>query len=306
MPSLADKYRPKTFKQVRGQEKLLSVLRRMLRKELKPQTYLLQGIRGCGKTTIARIMAKQLGAQGRDFKELNIADMTGIDTARQVIENVGYKPMESDCKVIVLNECHRATGNFQDAMLEKLEEPPENVYFILVTTEPHKLVDTIRSRCALAKYYIKPLTRRSMKEVVEHVLSCEDADWDVRQVNRLIRVSEGVPREALKLLDGLIGLKGNRLSKALREIEVQTKELPVQLARALNNRQPWSEIARILKELQEGDAEAIRRIVVKYMGKVLLDNPNNETAFIVECFEDNFYDSGMAGLALACYKIVNL
>ncbi len=103
MSSLADKYRPKLFKQVKGNEQLVSIIQRTLKKEEKPQTYILQGTRGCGKTTLARIMANRLGAKGRDLKELNISDMRGIDTARQLIENVGYMPMESSSKVIILN-----------------------------------------------------------------------------------------------------------------------------------------------------------------------------------------------------------
>lgn len=305
MPSLADKYRPKTFKQVKGNEQLISIIRRILKKKMQPQTYILQGTRGCGKTTLARIMATKLGAKGRDLKELNISDMRGIDTARQLIENIGYMPMESSNKVIILNEVHQATKDFQNAMLEKLEEPPDGVYFILCTTEPQKLLDTVRSRCALSKYYVKPLTRRSLQSIVEHVLDCEGVEWNVRQINRLVRIADGIPREALILLDGLIGLKGKKLSKALEKIEKQTQELPIELARALNIGQQWKEVARILNQLEGEDAEGVRRLVLAYMRKVLLNNPSGRAAFTVECFEDNFYDSGMAGLALACYKAVN-
>jgi DNA polymerase-3 subunit gamma/tau len=306
MPSLADKYRPSKFSEVKGNEQLVSIIERTLKKKEKPQTYILQGTRGCGKTTLARIMAEKLGAKGRDLKEINVSDMRGIDTARQLIENVGYMPMESSAKVIILNEVHQATKDFQNAMLEKLEEPPPNVYFILCTTEPEKLLDTVRSRCALNKYRVKPLARRDMKALITSVLDEESAEWDVRQITKLIRLSDGIPREALILLDGLIDLQNRRLIKALEEIEKQTKELPIELARALTKRQSWKETARILQALEGEDVEGVRRLVLKYLRKVLLDNPSGEIAFTVECFEDNFYDSGMAGLILACYKSLNL
>ena len=306
MPSLADKYRPSEFKEVRGNEQLVNIIERTLRKKERPQTYILQGTRGCGKTTLARIMACELGAEGRDLKELNISDMRGIDTARQLIENVAYMPMESSAKVIILNEVHQGTKDFQNAMLEKLEEPPPNVYFILCTTEPIKLLDTVRSRCALLKYRVKPLTRRDMKVLITSVLDEEGADWDTRDISQLIRLAEGIPREALILLDGLIELQGRRLVKALEEIEKQSKELPIELARALTKRQSWKETVRILRALEGEDVEGVRRLVLKYLRKVLLDNPSGEIAFSVECFEDNFYDSGMAGLILACYKALQL
>ena len=305
MPSLADKYRPTTFSEVKGNDNLKSIIARTLQKENKPQTYILQGTRGCGKTTLARIMAEQLGATGRGLKELNISDMRGIDTARNIIENVYYMPMEGECKVIILNEVHKATNEFQNAMLEKLEEPPPDVYFILCTTDPQKLLETVKSRCALRKYFVKPLRRREMKELVVSVLEGEEVEWKPVSVSKLIKVVEGNPREALILLDSLIELRGGRLTKALDELVTTVSELPIDLIRAINNSQPWKPIAVILKDLEEADAEDIRWKMLKYMRKVLLDNPSAEKAFILECFECSFAESGAAGLILACYKAVH-
>ncbi len=191
-------------------------------------------------------------------------------------------------------------------MLETLEEPPANVYFILCTTEPAKLFDTVKSRCALSKYVVKPLTRRQVKEVIAGVIDSEGANWDARQITALARISDGIPREALMLLDSLIELKGNRLTKALKEIEKQSKELPIELARAITNKQSWKEVARILTALEEEDVEGVRRLMLGYLRKVLRDNPSAYIAEAVEQFEDNFYDSGMAGLTLACYKALQL
>ncbi|MCK5139866.1 MAG: AAA family ATPase [Thermodesulfovibrionia bacterium] len=306
MPSLADKYRPQEFAEVKGNEQLVSIIERTLKKKDKPQTYILQGARGCGKTTLARIMASKLGASGRDLKELNIADMRGIDTARLIIENVNYKPVEGEDKVIVLNECHMAMDTFDNAMLEVLEEPPPNVYFILSTTEPAKILKTVISRCALSKFRVKPLKRRELKELIIEVLACEEVEWNAESIIKLIKLSEGIPREALILLDSLIELKGRALDRALEEIQKQSRELPIELARAINTRQSWKEVARILKALEGEDVEGVRRLVLKYLRKVLLDNPSGDIAFAVECFEDNFYDSDMAGLILACYKSLQL
>jgi len=305
MPNLADKYRPTTFSEVKGNDDLKSIIERTLKKADKPQTYILQGERGCGKTTLARIMAAELGATGRDLKELNISDMRGIDTARSIIDNINYKPVEGGSKVIILNEAHQATKDFQNAMLEKLEEPPPDVYFIICTTDPQKLLTTIRSRCALRKFFVKPLKRRETQELIERVLREEEVEWKERHVVKMVKVAEGNPREALLLLDNLIDLKGSRLTRALDELMSTTVELPISLARALNNSAPWKEVAEILKGLEGGDAEDIRWMMITYMRKVLLGNPSGEKAFILECFEDSFRDSGLAGLTLACYRAVH-
>ena len=307
MPSLADKYRPTTFSEIRGNENLKSIISRTLKKENKPQTYILQGVRGCGKTTLSRIMAEKLGAVGRDIKELNISDMRGIDTARSIIENVGYMPVEGESKVIILNEVHRATGEFKDAMLEKLEEPPPNVYFILCTTEPQKLTKTVLSRCALKNYSVKKLKRRDMIQLVTDTLKAEEVVWERGQVSKLVRVVDGVPREALILLDTLIELKGRRLDKALNEIVILTDEVPIELIRAVNSRESWKTIGGLLRRLgSEVDVEGVRWTMLKYMRQVLLNNPSPEAAFTIECFEDSFAESGLAGLYLACYKALNL
>ena len=192
-------------------------------------------------------------------------------------------------------------------MLEILEEPPPNVYFILCTTEPHKVLPTIMSRCALRKFYVKPLKRREMQELVEEVLSEEDMEWKEKHIKQLVKMSEGIPREALILLDSLITLSGKRLTKAMGEIVRASDELPIDLIRAINNKESWATIKVILKGLGEDiDVEQIRWKILKYMRKVLLDKPNAQTAFTIECFEDSFAESGLAGLYLACYKALNL
>lgn len=304
MPSLTDKYRPTEFSEVKGNRNLVSIIRRTLKKKMIPQTWILQGPKGCGKTTIARIMANELGAKGRDLYELNLSSMRGIDTARALIENLNYMPVESKSKVIILNECHKATNEFQNAMLEDTEEPPENVYFILCTTEPNKLLPTLVSRCTLKNYSVKTLRRGTLTNLVEEVLESEDKKWSESQIKKLVRVSEGTPREALKLLDILIDLKSGRLNKALSEIEHRTKELPIELARAITKGQSWKAVKAILVDLEGEDVDGIRRLVLAYLSKVLMNNPSDRIGYAMECFEDSFIDSGMPGLILAAFKSI--
>jgi DNA polymerase-3 subunit gamma/tau len=192
-------------------------------------------------------------------------------------------------------------------MLEKLEEPPPDVYFILCTTEPEKLLATVRSRCTLKKYFIKPLRRRDMKELIVNVLEQEEVKWKTDNISQLIKVADGIPREALILLDSLIDLRSKALAKALEEVVRVTSELPIELIRAVNGQESWKSIRSILRSMgEEIDVEDVRWKMLKYMRKVLLDNPSPEVAHTIECFEDSFAESGLAGLYLSCYKALNL
>lgn len=303
--SLDKKYRPSSLDQIYGNESLVIMIDKLIkRKKNRPQTILLQGARGCGKTTLARIMAKEFGGVGADIKELNISSMRGIDTARKVIENVGYRSLEGESKVIILNECHKATSEFQNAMLEKLEEPPKNVYFILCTTEPEKLLETVKSRCVMKTFTVKPLTRRQLINLIEEVLKEEGIDFPSDYIRKVANISQGIPREALLLLDTLIDLDKKELQKAVKDLHSVTKDKPIDLARAINKQANWKEIKLILKDLATVPAEDVRRVILDYMWKVLLDRGGAYHAHVIECFEYSFLESGMAGLVLACWKAV--
>jgi DNA polymerase-3 subunit gamma/tau len=300
--SLALKYRPQTFEEVFGNSELIYAIKRLLDKEEIPQTFILQGERGCGKTTLARIIAQELGGEG-DTKEMNLADMRGIDTARRLVERSNYAPLRGSSKVYILDEVHMATKEFQNTMLKKLEEPPESVYFILCTTNPDKLISTVKSRCALRKHFVKSITRKEMFTLISRVLKKEKVTWEKEHIRTMAKLSAGVPREALILLDEFIDLEGDDLEEELNKVSTSHKELPIELARALYRKENWKVIASILKGI-EADAEDVRYLILDWMRKALLDRPNDYIALIIECFEDSFSESKNAGLALACYKVI--
>lgn len=300
--SLANKYRPKKLKFVYGNDKLKSAVEKILRRKKDlPQTYILQGMRGCGKTTMARIMAREFGAIGPDLREINIGDMRGIDTARNVIRSVKTMPLSGGkSKCIILNEVHSANKEFQNAMLEVLEEPPRNVYFILCTTNPEALLDTVLSRCTLRQYSVGPLTRKESIKLINRILRREDVEWGKRSIVQLSKISDGVPREILINMDAVIDLPPDDVEGALSELQVE-KEKPIELARAISKAQGWKEISRILRGIDK-DAEGARYLILEYFRKKLLSKGDEHTAMVLECFEDSIRESGLAGLALACYK----
>lgn len=149
--SLYRKYRPANFSQVIGQDNIVKHLKSSIESGTLSHAYLLTGGRGVGKTTIARIIAKELGSSAEDIIELDAASNRGIDDARALREQVLAKPFTSKYKVYILDEAHMLTKEASNALLKTFEEPPNYVKFILCTTNPEKILPTIRSRCQILK-----------------------------------------------------------------------------------------------------------------------------------------------------------
>ena len=153
---LALRYRPKSFQDIIGQDRTVDQLRSALEKETLGHALLFSGPRGTGKTTTARIIAKQLNTELNEAElamnviEIDAASNTGVDNVREIIENLRYNTRGH--KVVILDEAHMLSKNAFNALLKTLEEPPPGVTFILVTTEPHKLIPTVRSRCQIYEF----------------------------------------------------------------------------------------------------------------------------------------------------------
>lgn len=142
----ARKYRPQIFKEVVGQDHIVSVLKNAVSKKRISHAYLFSGPRGTGKTTIARILARELGCMSEDIIEIDAASSRGIDEARALRDAVQFLPMRSPYKVYIIDEVHMLTKEAFNALLKTLEEPPKHVIFIMATTELNKVMDTIVSR----------------------------------------------------------------------------------------------------------------------------------------------------------------
>ena len=205
MHSLHQRYRPESFDEVIGNEDTIEILKAVLGNEKRrPHSYLLHGPSGCGKTTIGRIIAKEIGSKGMDFVELDSADFRGIDTIRGLRRQVAYAPMESKCRVWLLDEAHALTNDAQTALLKALEEPPSHVYFILCTTMPEKLLPTLRSRCS--QYGVSPLTNIQIKYLLHRVVKAEDESMPTAVYNRIVRSSQRLPRQALIVLEQVLAV----------------------------------------------------------------------------------------------------
>lgn len=298
--SLHIDYRPQNFNSFYGNKIITKNLTEAIKNKTLSHTILFHGEKGCGKTTLARIIKNELGCSDLGFFEFNTANTRGIDTARDIINNLQFKALDGSIKIFVLDEVHKTTNEFQNALLKVTEEPPSYVYFILCTTEPKKLLNTLYNRCV--KYQVTKLKNKEIEELLSSVVKKEKIKLNENIFEMIIDECGGNPRQALIMLNIV---RHSESVKEASKLIVEATDLSkntLDLCRALLKKNNWKIIAAILKRIKE-DPETVRYGVLGYMSTVLLNKNLPQAAIVMECFENNFYDSKKAGLILACYKV---
>jgi DNA polymerase III subunit gamma/tau len=220
---LARKWRPQSFDDIAGQEHITRTLSNAIRSNRIAHAYLFTGVRGVGKTTAARILAKALNCEKGptpnpcnqcsfcaeitsgnciDVLEIDGASNRGIDEIRQIIENVRYQPAQCRFKIYVIDEVHQVTRDAFNALLKTLEEPPPSVKFILATTEPHRLPETILSRCQ--RYDFRRITLREIVRRLDEISQQEGLKITKGALVLLAREADGSMRDAQSLLEQVL------------------------------------------------------------------------------------------------------
>jgi DNA polymerase-3 subunit gamma/tau len=192
--ALYRKYRPSTFKEVLSQEHVVSVLQKAVSEKSVPHALLFAGTRGTGKTSIARIFAREIGAKTEDVYEIDAASNRGVDDVRALREDVHTLPFVSPYKVYIIDEVHMLTKEAFNALLKTLEEPPQHVVFVLATTELEKLPDTIVSRCQL--HVFKTPSVSVLKDMLKQVAKKEGYTLAPGSADVIALLADGSFRDA--------------------------------------------------------------------------------------------------------------
>lgn len=211
--SLYRKHRPASFEEVVGQNHVTSVLSEQVKAGKVPHAFLFGGARGLGKTSIARIFAKELGTSSKDIYEIDAASNNSVEDIRTLTDNVHTLPFESPYKVYILDEVHMLSKSAWNAFLKTLEEPPAHALFILATTELEKIPDTVRSRCQV--FELKRPTRKVLAEHIETISRKENRTLDAGAVELIALLADSSYRDALSLLEKILSLaEGNTITRA--------------------------------------------------------------------------------------------
>ena len=227
--ALYRKYRPSTFEEVVGQKHVVMTLQNAIKNNKLAHAYLFCGPRGTGKTSVAKLLAKTINCTSEnkpcghcancidiqesthpDVVELDAATNNGVDEVRELIEKVKYAPMQGKYKVYIIDEVHMMTSSAFNALLKTLEEPPEYCIFILATTEPHKVLPTIVSRCQ--RFDFNKVSVPVIKERLRYIVDQEGITCDDDALQLIAELAEGGMRDALSVLDQCIAYSQNNIT----------------------------------------------------------------------------------------------
>jgi DNA polymerase-3 subunit gamma/tau len=246
----ARKYRPGNFDEVIGQPHVVQTLKNAVDNKRVAHAYVFSGMRGVGKTTVARILAKALNCEhgptsqpcercpsceeitkghSVDVIEIDGASNTGVDDVRELRENVKFTPFRGSYRVYIIDEVHMLSNSAFNALLKTLEEPPNHAVFVFATTEVHKIPATILSRCQ--HFTFRRMTRLEVIKQLKHVAQETGVVIEDRSLSAIGRACEGSMRDALSLLDQAVAFGGNHVRH--EDLEALTGTVPEELVRSL-------------------------------------------------------------------------
>jgi DNA polymerase-3 subunit gamma/tau len=270
---LARKWRPQTFDEVVGQDHITRTLKKAVELTRISHAYLLSGPRGCGKTSTARILAKVINCsdvkdgnpcnacsscvevtkgKNLDMMEIDGASHTGVAEVRDLQESIGYAPSQYKSKIYIIDEVHMLSNHAFNALLKTLEEPPAHVYFIFATTAPHKIPETIKSRCQ--RHHFKRMEIGEITGQLQKICDAEKIEYENDALRLLARKAEGSMRDGESLLDQCVtASSGEVTTQAVRDIlGLLDSEMVLAFLEKISKKDPTDVLRQLNRTIDEG------------------------------------------------------
>lgn len=266
MPDLTTEFRPTTFDEVIGHETIVKALQGLLERD-DAHAFVFTGASGLGKTTLARIVASELGTHESEILEVDGATHTGVDAWRDISRQLKYRPVRGESRVIIVDEAHMLSRNAWTSLLKDIEEPPSYAYWIFCTTERGKILKAVQTRARC--FDLRPVARGKIEKLLTRVLRESDHDIPGEVLDRILRHADGSPRQALADLSACWDL-GDAEEAASVLATVHESGEAVDLARALfSDGCNWRTVVSIVSHIEQSP-ETVRIIVERYATAVAI------------------------------------
>ena len=307
--ALYRKFRPQEFKDVKGQDHIVTTLKNQIEADRIGHAYLFCGTRGTGKTSTAKVFAKALNCLNLqdgepcnecemcrkineglaiDVTELDAASNNGVDKIRDIIDDVKYPPQEAKYKVYIMDEVHMLSAGAVNAFLKTLEEPPNNVIFILATTDPQKLPITILSRCQ--RFDFKRINNNEITARLRKIVDDQNVLADERSLNLIARVSDGAMRDSLSILDQAISMGNGNVdyNTVVSMLGLVTNEHLFNLTNAVIQRSVEKSIGIIEDVIYSGkDIYLFIKDLITHYRNLLMAKVTNNPEEVLDMSEEN-------------------
>jgi len=298
------KYRPSTLATVFGQPQAVKQLQGFLDASSVPQVLGFYGPPGTGKTTLARIMAKEVGATAMSINEINVADKNGVEDVRKLRDDAAMKPLGSKVSVFILDEAHSFSKQAFQGLLKLFEDTPKHCYFFLCTSQPEKIDKAIKTR--ITGIELKAVFEAELVKLIQSVATCENIEYREGDFKAIAKAAKGSARNALVYLNQMqaCGFDRSVLADLANSVDEKHNAFPLCSLLMWPKAGKWGEVYALVDAVEDEELEAVRWMLLRYAASCMKDAKNCVPARnVIESMASPFFDSKKPGFLAKCSTI---